>query len=415
MIRKITMTAVLAALFTVPIVANAQEQNAGSAPGEWLSRYTSARTLALGGAYVGLADDPLGVLWNPAGLSSMNENELRFENGMLYEQTSLNAFGFAVPGSRWPSFGLAFVTLRSGQFERTNDMNDALGTFSEGESAWLFTASKAITPKFALGVNLKLVQQSVEAFSGGGFGTDVGATFSPVPGLKLGASVANVAGPTVKLQNTAETWPMVVRGGGSFALLGGRALLTAQVDQLDGLGPRFHGGTEYWLQPGLALRVGVDQSTGTGGFSWAFANQYHFDYAVADHPLGLTHRMGLSWRFGGFHASSSADPQIFSPTGERAVTRIDLYSKTKATPQTWTLDILDKQDQTVRRFGGAGQPPSHLQWDGKDESGMPLADGTYRYRLVVRDAAGRVLEGPTRAIEIFTTGPQGNVPVTPAQ
>ena len=116
-----------------------------------------------------------------------------------------------------------------------------------------------------------------------------------------------------------------------------------------------------------------------------------------------------------FHASSSADPQIFSPTGERAVTRIDLYSKTKADPQTWTLDILDKQDQTVRRFGGAGQPPSHLQWDGKDESGMPLADGTYRYRLVVRDAAGRVLEGPTRAIEIFTTGPQGNVPVTPAQ
>src|SRR4029079_12139614 len=90
-------------------------------------------------------------------------------------------------------------------------------------------------------------------------------TFSPVPGLKLGASVANVAGPTVKLQNTAETWPMVVRGGGSFALLGARALLTVQVDQLDGLGPRFHGGTEYWVQPGLALRVGVDPSTGTRG------------------------------------------------------------------------------------------------------------------------------------------------------
>lgn len=414
MIRKITMTAVLAALFVAP-VAHAQDQNAGAAPGEWLSRYTSARTLALGGAYVAMADDPLGVLWNPAGLSSMNANELRFENGMLYEQTQLNAFGFAVPGSWWPSFGLAFVTLRSGQFERTNDMNDALGTFSEGESAWLFTASKAITPKLAVGVNLKLVQQSVEAFNGGGFGTDLGATFSPVPGLKFGASVANVAGPTVKLQNTAETWPMVVRGGGSLAVLGGRAMLTAQVDQLDGLGPRFHGGTEYWLQPGLALRVGVDQSTGTGGFSWRFADQYKFDYAVADHPLGLTHRVGLSWQFGGFHASSSADPQIFSPTGERAVTRIDLYSKTKASPQTWTLEILDKQDQTVRRFGGAGQPPSHLQWDGKDENGMPLADGTYRYRLVVRDAAGRVLEGPTRAIEIFTTGPQGTVPVTPAQ
>jgi len=414
MIRRIASLAVLAALFVAPL-ARAQEQNAGAAPGEWLSRYTSARTLALGGAYVAMADDPLGALWNPAGLSSMNENELRFENGILFDQTSLNAFGFAIPGSWLPSFGLTFVSLHSGEFQKTNDMNDNLGTFSEGETAWLFTASRAFSPKLAIGVNLKMVQQSIESFNGGGFGTDVGATFAPVPGLKLGASVSNVAGPTVKLQNTAETWPMVVRGGAALAILGGRAMITTQVDQLDGLGPRFHGGTEYYLQPGLALRVGFDQSVGTGGFSYQFANQYRLDYAIADNPLGLTHRIGVAWRFGGFHASSNADPQIFSPTGERAVTRIDLYSKTKSSPQTWTLDILDKQDQTVRRFGGAGQPPSHLQWDGKDESGMPLADGTYRYRLVVRDAAGRVLEGPVKAIEIFTTGPQGAVPVTPAQ
>lgn len=413
MIRRIASLAVLAALVAAPAV-RAQEQNAGAAPGEWLSRYTSARTLALGGAYVAMADDPLGVLWNPAGLSGMNENELRFENGLLFEQTSLNAFGLAIPGSRWPSFGLAFVTMRSGDFQRTNDMNDVLGTFSEGESAWLFTASRAFTPQLAIGANLKLVQQTVEAFSGGGIGADLGVTFAPVPGLKFGASVANLGGPSVKLQNTAESWPTVVRGGASLGILGGRALLTAQVDHLDGLGPRLHGGTEYYLQPGLALRVGFDQSTGTGGFSYRFAEQYRLDYAVADHPLGLTHRVGLSWRFGGFHAASVADPETFSPTGERAVTRIDLYSKTKSSPQTWTLDIIDKSDATVRRFGGSGQPPSHLQWDGKDENGLPLADGTYRYRLTVRDAAGRVLEGPVRAIEIFTTGPQGVVPVTPA-
>ena len=414
MIRRVASMAVLAALLLAP-AARAQEQNAGAAPGEWLSRYTSARTLALGGAYVAMSDDPLGALWNPAGLSGMNENELRFENGILFDQTSLNAFGLAIPGSWLPSFGLAFVTMRSGEFQRTNDMNDNLGTFNENESAWLFTASRAFSPKLAIGVNVKMVQQSVDAFSAGGFGADFGATFAPVPGLRLGASVANVAGPSVKLQNTSETWPMVVRGGASLAILGGRAMITTQVDQLDGLGARFHAGTEYYLQPGLALRVGLDQSTGTGGFSYRFANQYRLDYAIADHPLGLTHRVGLSWRFGGFHASSNADPEIFSPTGERAVTRIDLYSKTKASPQTWTLDILDKTDNTVRRFGGAGQPPSHLQWDGKDENGMPLADGTYRYRLVVKDAAGRVLEGPVRAIEIFTTGPQGSVPVTPAQ
>jgi len=415
-IGRTTGAAVIAAALgmAVAVPASAQDQNAG-ASGEWLSRYTSARTLGLGGSYVSIADDPLGVLWNPAGLSGMNENELRFENGILFDQTSLNAFGVAVPGSWLPSFGLAFVSLKSSDFEKTNDMNDALGTFNEGETAWLFTASKAFTPKLAVGANLKLVQQSIESFSGGGFGVDLGATFSPVPGFKLGASVANLAGPSVKLTDTEEKWPTVARGGAALGVLGGRALITAQVDQMGGLGARFHGGTEYWIQPGFALRVGFDQNAGTGGFSVKFADQYHVDYAVADHPLGLTHRIGMSWQFGGFHAASTAEPEVFSPTGDRAVTRINLYSRTKADPATWTLDILDKTDQVVRRFGGNGQPPSHLQWDGKDETGLPLADGVYRYRLHVKDAAGRELEGPVRTIEIFTSGPQGAVPVVPVQ
>src|SRR6185503_10436776 len=98
MIRSLATLALVAALSAAAVPALAQEQNAGAAAGEWLSRYTSARTLGLGGAYVAMADDPLGVLWNPAGLSSMNENELRFENGVLFEQTTLNAFGIAIPG-----------------------------------------------------------------------------------------------------------------------------------------------------------------------------------------------------------------------------------------------------------------------------------------------------------------------------
>ena len=77
--------------------------------------------------------------------------------------------------------------------------------------------------------------------------------------------------------------------------------------------------------------------------------------------------------------------------------------------------MVNKSDEVVRRFGGSGQPPSHVQWDGKDESGLPLADGSYRYRLSVTDRAGRVVTGPVRRVEIFTSGPQGSVPVIPVQ
>jgi hypothetical protein len=390
-----------------------QEQTAG-APGEWLARYSDARSLGFGSANVAIADDPLGVMWNPAGLSFMNQNEVRFENAHLFGESSLNSLGFAVPGSRWPSLGVSMVSLSSGDFERTNDVNDPLGTFKEGETAWLLSASKAFSPRLALGMNVKFAQQTVESFSAGGTGVDVGALFQVLPGLKLGASLMNLGGPTLRLRDVAETYPSQFRGGAALGLLQGRGLLALELDRADGLGTQFHAGAEYWILSGMGLRMGWSPDGASGGFTYRFAPRYTLDYAAADHPLGLQHRIGVSAHFGGFFASSAANPPVFSPTGEQAVTRISLNARTKAGPQTWTLEIVNKSDEVVRRFGGQGQPPSHLEWDGKNESGLPLPDGFYRYSLVVTDAVGRVVTGPVRMIAISTGGPQGAVPMVPS-
>jgi hypothetical protein len=206
-----------------------------------------------------------------------------------------------------------------------------------------------------------------------------------------------------------------VRGGVAFRVLGGRGLVTAEMDQSGAEGTSFHGGTEYWVQPILALRVGMNEDQPGGGFSYRFMNNYQMDYGIADHALGLTHRVGLTYRFGGFFASAKASPEVFSPTGETAVTKIALNSRTKAGTEDWSLDLVNKTGETVRRFGGKGVPPPHLLWDGKDETGLPVADGTYRYRLVVHDAEGRTIQSPERTVQITTTGPQGTVPVIPVQ
>jgi hypothetical protein len=396
-----------------PAAAQSTDQT-GGAPGEWLARYSNARSLGFGSANVAISDDPLGVMWNPAGLSYMNQNEVRFENARLFGETTLNSVGFAVPGSRWPSLGVAMVSLSSGEFQRTNDMNDPLGDFKEGETAWLLTASKAFTPKLAVGANIKIVQQTVESFSAGGTGVDLGALYQVTPGLKLGMSMMNLGGPTLKLRDVAESYPSQLRGGAALGVLQGRGLVALEMDHADGLGTQFHAGAEYWILNGVALRMGWSPDGGSGGFSYRFAPRYVVDYAAADHPLGLQHRVGISTHFGGFFASSTAEPQVFSPTGEHAVTRISLNSRTKAGPQTWTLEIVNKSDEIVRRFGGQGQPPSHLEWDGKDANGLPLPDGFYRYSLVVKDAVGRVVAGPVKWVAISTGGPQGAVPVVPS-
>jgi len=406
--------AACAALLAVAVATPALAQDeTGGAPGEWLSRYTSARTLGLGGAFVAVADDPLGVLWNPAGLSTMDQNRLSFETARLFEQTSMNAFSIAVPGSWLPSIGLSMVSMGTGDFEQTNELNDVLGTFTESDAAYVVTLAKGFSPKFSVGANVKVVTQSIESFSAGGVGFDLGAMYDLAPGLRFGGSLANLGGPTLNLRSVDETYPSEWRGGLAWQVLGGKALISAQLGHADGPGTRFSGGSEYWIQPGLAFRLGFDDDRGTGGFTYRITPQYQLDYAAADHPLGMTHRVGISYRFGGFFASSAADPQVFSPTGERAVTKIALNARTKGEPKDWVLTILDKGDIVVRRFGGPGQPPPHLLWDGKDETGLPLADGTYRYTLVVHDAEGREFISPMREVTIATEGPQGRVPVIP--
>jgi hypothetical protein len=408
-IRRAIAALALTLASAAPVAAQTQE---GGVPGDWLARYTSARTLGMGGAFVAVADDALGAMWNPAGLAFMDQNALAFENARLFEETSINTLSFAVPGSRWPGFAATAVSLNSGEFERTNELNDPLGTFSQGEMAFLFTLSKNINPKLAVGTNVKIVRQEVEAFSGGGVGFDVGAMFQATPSLRIGVSALNVSGPSVRLRDVDETYPMEFRGGLAAHVLGGKGIVAAEVDMPgEGQSARLRGGAEYAIVPGFLLRAGYDTDAATGGLSYRFAPQYQVDYALADHTLGMTHRVGVSYRFGGFFASSKADPEIFSPTGERAVTKIQLNARTKAEAGQWRLDIVSKSDEVIRRFGGPGMPPPHVLWDGKDETGLPVADGIYRYHLEVTDVAGRIVASATRTVEISTGGPQGTVPV----
>lgn len=391
--------------------AAAEEQN-GGAPGDWLSRYASARSVGVGGAFVAVADEPLGSIWNPACFTQMYQNTLHFETARLFEETSINAFGFATPERRvLPGFGLTIVSLGSGEFQRTNELNDALGTFEEGETAYIVSASKSVARRLAIGASVKIVRQSIDEFSASGAGADVGIMANIVSNVTVGASLLNIGGPSLTLRETAEDYPAELRAGAAFRFLSGRGLLSTEIDHRSGYETRFHAGSEFWVHPLMALRVGYYDSYVSGGVSFAVSPGMRLDYGMADQELGMTHRVGISWSFGGFYASSKATPSVFSPLGTESVTKFNLTARTKADPASWDLSILDKSSMPVRRFSGRGAPPAHVMWDGKDESGLPLADGAYRYRLVVVDAAGRATESRERTVEIMTSGPQGEVPV----
>jgi hypothetical protein len=398
-------------LATIAGTALAQEQN-GGAPGDWLSNYSSARSIGIGGAFVAVADEPLAALWNPSCLAQTFQNKVHLETALLFEETGINVLSFATPERRiLPGFGFTIISLRSGEFQRTNELNDDLGTFRDGETAYLVSFSKSVMPRLAVGANVKIVRQSIAEFQASAAGADFGVLANVLPSVAVGVSLLNIGGPSLTLRETAEEYPMEVRGGAAFRFLSGKALLTAEVDHRDGYDTRFHAGSEFWVHPLMGLRVGYDDSYVSGGISFAINPAMRLDYGMADQILGVTHRFGLSYQFGGFFARSEAVPPVFSPLGTQSVTKFNLTARTKTEATRWDLSIVDKSNQIVRRFSGKGTPPPHVMWDGKDENGLSLADGVYRFQLVVVDAEGRTTAGQERKVEITTSGPQGEVPV----
>jgi hypothetical protein len=387
------------------------QESQGGLPGEWLSRYAGARTMGFGGGFVATADEPIGMLWNPAGLTRMFQNEVHFETARLFEDVSIHGLSFAMPARKFPSVGLTILSLSSGEFVQTNDLNEPQGTFRESGMAFIFSGSKAVSDRASVGANVRIVRQTIGDFDGAGVGGDIGALYELTRSLKLGASVLNLGGPDLTLRGTKESYPIEVRGGAALEVLSGHGLISLELDHRQNGGTSPHVGAEWWVHPSMALRMGYYESYPAGGFSYQFLPDVRFDYAASDHELGVTHRVGISYKFGGFFASSQADPPAFSPIGENSVTRFDLKAHTKASAESWSLEIVDKSKRVVRRFSGRSAPPSHVMWDGKDESGMPLPDGAYRYQLVVVDTEGRTITGHDRIVEITTSGPQGSVPV----
>lgn len=402
--------AALAVLMSVPQAASRAQDATSGLPGDWLARYSTARSLGLGGAYVAAADEPIGAVWNPATLSLMDQNQVRAETARLFESTSINSVAFAIPSSSLPSLGLTVLSLRSGDIERTSDINEPLGTFSEGDMAFLLTASQSLSPRLSIGANLKVVRQALEDFGGTGVGADVGVVYEVMPDLRLGASLLNLGGPGITLRDTKESFGTELRTGASYRFMNGKALLSAELDQREGPGAMLHSGAEFWFHERMAVRVGYSDINPTGGVSFIPSNGFRVDYGVADHDLGVTHRIGVSYAFGGFFAKSVADPEVFSPIGERAVTKFHLRAKTKGETERWELVVKDKFDKVVRSFAGRGSPPAHLVWDGKDATGLPLPDGHYTYQLVVHDDEGREVIAERDQVEISTTGPSGSVP-----
>ncbi len=408
-----TVLARMLALAAMLAVANLAVAGNGSEglPGDWLNRFDSARGVAIGGARVALADEPLSALVNPAAAAWLERGAVQVNTTRLFADASVSSFGIALPATGRPSLAFNALSLSSGGFDRTGAESDlSLGTFDEGNMALGLAVAQPLGDRLAAGAQVKLVRQSLDEFNASGLGFDLGVIARAPGGLQVGVSAVNLGGPTLAMRMRDETYLRELRGGAALPVNGGNGLLAVDIVQRDGADTQFHVGGRFRLQA-LELGVGYDIDNFAAGFSYHLPNGLQLDYAMSDHELGLVHRIGLTWRFGGFSAEAKASPAVFSPTGGEPLTRFSLKAHTRADALAWHLDITNNSGVVVRTFAGQGQPPADIVWDGKDSVGRPLPDGDYTYRLRVDERGGTTLQARQGTVEIASGGLLGTIGV----
>jgi hypothetical protein len=300
----------------------------GGVPGAFLNYGAGARSLGMGETFVGVADDASATYWNPAGLTQLKSPEITALYVNLYEQTAYSFASYAMP-LKFGTVGIALVNLNSGGFQLRDDFNYDQGIASLNESAAIFSYGKTLwrgesrettgdrpsRGSLSGGANFKVINQNINSISDTGYGLDLGMFWTPYGAtskchgifspLSVGLSAKNAVAPSIKLQHSADIYPLSTTLGLGYRMLGDKLLLALDVNKTGEQQSKTHFGGEYILLKMFALRVGIGETEFTSGFGVKW-QQYSLDYAFAYNDavngienLGISHRLGITIKLDG--------------------------------------------------------------------------------------------------------------------
>ena len=189
---------------TAVFAASASSQNVtkvGTTAAKFLSIPVGARALAMGGAFVALANDASAMYWNPSGIASITQSEAVFTHADWLADISFNYGGVVVPIGEIGNIGVNFTSMTMADMERTTEESPE-GTgqfFSAGSFAVGVSYARNLAEWFAIGGNVKYVNEYIWNSSATAFAVDVGTLFTtPFPGLRFGVAISNF-GPKMRM------------------------------------------------------------------------------------------------------------------------------------------------------------------------------------------------------------------------
>ncbi len=302
----------------------------GKYAGEFLAIGVGGRALGMGSAQTALVNDVTAGYWNPAGLARINYPEV----SLMHEEhfgslVNYNYGAVAIPYGPDMSFGVSLLRLSvDGIPDTRNALYDANGDgildihtdrldyskiteFSNTDWALYFTFAKRATEEFYWGANVKLIRRDLAEYSATGIGFDVGAVYTPMENLMLGANIQDITTTLVAWSTGRnELITPTAKLGAAYAveILGGRVMPAVDIDMrfenrqfasTFNLGPvsfDMHAGFEYNFKNVFAVRAGYNDVKEFTVGAGLYLPKLTIDYSFARFSQSASDRLPDSHR-----------------------------------------------------------------------------------------------------------------------
>jgi hypothetical protein len=361
-------TAALAALLAPWASPSGGTENPGTTAAPVLQLPLGARACGMGTAYTALASDVSAMYYNPAGLSTLNHDEISFTyfKGLEDQHIEHVAAAFPVPaagliGNGFATLGAGLLfsqngsievnrTRPDGSFLDTRNLNaggDMVATLSFAERAMETTwqeGRRSVPVSHFVGLNAKFIRSTLaQSYSATAYAGDFGYLAKAEDlGFSAGLSLLNF-GSRMTFVQEGDPLPLTARAGIGYLLsLDAFEIPPSQAIQFAADGDysireeSWHAnlGAEYSAMKTFSVRLGYQFRRDIAGLCVGFGLSWmdaSLDYAwsLTDF-LGDLHRVGLTYKFGRVEPRERLAPR--RPSIDRMPERPRIENLEKKTP-----------------------------------------------------------------------------------
>lgn len=282
---------------------------------EFLKLDGSARSAALGGAFVSNYDDPSVIFYNPSAVQFVESGKASF--GYLKHLLDVNS-GFISYVKEFESIGklgLGVTYTNYGDFALLDEFGFSQGNFSASDFGLIANYSNQLRERISYGLNVKFLYSSIHNVNSVALATDFGFLYYDMEKqFSVGLSALNIGSQIKSYYSKKEKLPLDVRFGLSKKLEHTPFKLHLEFTKLNESNGNFFSrfnnfifGGELFTSNVLTIRFGynnerrkelkVGTTTGTEGFNLGLGiniDKFRFDYGLSSlGKIGSLHRVNL--------------------------------------------------------------------------------------------------------------------------